>query len=49
MPSVFFRLSKNAVSLMIAGLIDKAVYVIFFAFIARKLSQFVVLAVKLWH
>lgn len=39
MPSVFFKLFKNTVSLIIASLVDKAAYVFFFAFIARKLSQ----------
>ncbi len=39
MPSVFFKLFKNAFSLIIASLVDKAAYVFFFAFIARKLNQ----------
>lgn len=33
------RLFKNALSLMIAGVVDKFSYVLFFAIIARKLSQ----------
>ncbi len=36
---MLFRLLKNAVSLIILGLVDKCAYILFFAFIARALTQ----------
>ncbi|MCP4372504.1 MAG: flippase [Deltaproteobacteria bacterium] len=37
---MFFRLAKNSFSLLIVGLVDKLAFVLLFAILARKLTQF---------